>query len=56
MSERMRRRLYKNSSVYFFVLLIAITSLGPSGPALAAEDACAHPTVRSSTSTASWPR
>ena len=43
MSERIRRRLYNNSNVYFFVLLMAITSLGLSGPARAEEDAAAHP-------------
>ena len=44
MSERMRRRLYNNSNVYFFALLLAIIFLGLSGTALAGEDAAAHPT------------
>jgi beta-galactosidase len=42
MSER--RRLYNNSNVYFFVLLLAIVSLGLSGSALMGQNTSGHPT------------
>ncbi|MGD0631584.1 MAG: beta-galactosidase [Terracidiphilus sp.] len=43
MSDRIR--IFKaNRNVYFCVILLAIVSLGCSGPALAAQDATAHPT------------
>src|ERR1039458_7862624 len=46
MSEWMRRTIHGMNDLYFFVLLIAIISLGLSDAAWAAQDASAHP---------SWP-
>ena len=40
----MRRTIYVSNNVYYFALLLAIIFLGLSGPALAGEDASAHPT------------
>ncbi len=44
MRARMGRIICVNSNMYFLAVLLAITSLGLSGTALAGQDAYAHPT------------